>query len=63
MALGVFCFVDLPVLVVRFDGLSTRFALLAWGRALLINDFSLDTALTFAQQWMDHESLPEKGVC
>ena len=51
------------VLVARFDSMSTRFAILSWGRALLTNDFNLETALTFAQQWMDHESLPERGVC
>lgn len=51
------------VIVARFDQMSTRFALLAWGRALLIDQFDLDTALTFAQQWMDHEAVPERGAC
>jgi hypothetical protein len=51
------------VVVARFDQMSTRFALLAWGRALLMDDFDLDTALTFAQQWTDHEAVPERGVC
>ena len=51
------------VLVVRFDDMSTRFGLLAWGRALLTDQFDLDTALTFAQQWMDHDAAPERGVC
>jgi uncharacterized protein DUF3105 len=51
------------VIVARFDNMDTRFALLAWGRALLINDFDLDTALTFAQQWMDHEAVPEAPTC
>ena len=51
------------IVVARFDQMSTRFALLAWGRALLINEFDLDTALTFAQQWMDHEAVPERGLC
>jgi hypothetical protein len=51
------------VLVVRFDSMNTRFALLAWGRALLFDDFNLDTALTFAQQWMDHADVPERGTC
>jgi hypothetical protein len=51
------------VIVARFDQMETRFALLAWGRALLTDEFDLDTALTFAQQWMDHEAVPERGLC
>jgi hypothetical protein len=51
------------VIVARFDQMSTRFALLAWGRALLTDEFHLDTALTFTQQWMDHEAVPERGSC
>ena len=51
------------VLVVRFDEMSTRFGMLAWGRALLTDQFDLDTALTFAEQWMDHEVVPERGSC
>ena len=51
------------VIVARFDQMDTRFALLAWGRALLVNEFDLDTALTFAQQWTDHEAVPERGAC
>jgi hypothetical protein len=51
------------VIVARFDQMQTRFALLAWGRALLLDDFDVDTAKTFAQQWMDHEAVPERGAC
>jgi hypothetical protein len=51
------------VLVARFDSMNTRFAVLGWGRELLTNDFDLDTALTFAQQWMDAGSEPEKTLC
>ena len=54
---------DKEVLVARFDGMDTHFAYLAWGRALLTNDFDLDTALTFARQWMDHDAVPEKNLC
>jgi len=54
---------DKEVLVARFDSMDTRFAVLAWGRAYLTNDFNLDTALTFAQQWMDAGSEPEKSIC
>jgi hypothetical protein len=51
------------VVVARFDQMETPFALLAWGRALLTDEFSLDTALLFAQQWTDHEAVPERGIC
>lgn len=54
---------DKEVLVARFDSMNTKFAVLAWGRALLTDDFSLDTALTFAQQWMDHGTEPEPSIC
>jgi hypothetical protein len=53
---------DKEVLVARFDSMTTRFAEVAWGRALLTDDFNLDTALTFAQQWMD-QFAPEKTTC
>ncbi len=51
------------VVVARFDSMKTRFALLAWGRAYLVDDFDLDTALLFAQQWTDHPAVPEPGLC
>ena len=54
---------DKEVLVARFDSMTTRFAYLAWGRALLTDEFNTDTALTFAQQWMDAGTEPEKSVC
>jgi hypothetical protein len=51
------------VLVGRFDEMDTRFALVAWGRAFLFDEFNLDTALTFAQQWMEHDAVPEPSSC
>ncbi len=51
------------VVVARFDSMNTKFALLAWGRALLTDNFDLDTALLFNQQWADQISLPERGQC
>lgn len=51
------------IIVARFDSMDTRFALLAWGRALLVDEFDLDTALLFTQQWLDHEAVPERGLC
>jgi hypothetical protein len=51
------------VLVVRFDGMTSPFALVSWGRALLTDTFDIQTANTFAQQWMEHESLAERANC
>ena len=51
------------VLVARFDSMDTQFGELAWGRSLLTNDFDLDTALIFAQQWMEHGAVPEPNAC
>jgi len=51
------------VLVARFDSLDTRFALLAWNRALLLDEFDVDTALSFAQQWLQHAAVPERTAC
>ena len=51
------------VLVARFDSMETKFAILAWGRALLTDEFDLDTALLFNQQWQDQIAAPERGSC
>jgi hypothetical protein len=51
------------VVVARFDSMSTKFALLAWGRALLTDNFDLDTALLFNQQWQDQPAAPERTLC
>ncbi len=51
------------VLVARFDQMTTKFAIVAWGRAMLMDQFNLDNALTFAQQWMEHDAVPEPSVC
>jgi hypothetical protein len=50
-------------LVVRFDQMTTRFAVMAWDRALLTDDFDLDTTLTFAEQWTEHVAVPEPLAC
>ena len=50
------------VLVARFDSMNTQFAEVAWGRAYLFDQFNLDNALTFAQQWMDKFE-PEQSLC
>ena len=51
------------VLVARFDDMTTQYALLSWGRAYLFEEFDLDTANTFAEQWMEHEAAPEQTSC
>lgn len=51
------------VLAVRFDTMTTKFALLAWDRALLTDTFDIDQANTFASQWMDSPTTPELGTC
>jgi hypothetical protein len=51
------------VVVARFDSMTTKFALLAWGRSLLTDTFDLDTALLFDQQWQDQPAAPEHGIC
>jgi hypothetical protein len=51
------------VLVMRFDSMDTKFAQLAWGRALLTDDFNLDRANQFDQQWREHDAVPEASTC
>lgn len=50
-------------LVVRFDEMNTKFSVLAWDRALLMDEFDLDTAVTFAEQWTEHVGVPEPLAC
>nr|MBA2556077.1 hypothetical protein [Chloroflexota bacterium] len=49
------------VLVARFDEMTTKFALVTWNRGLLLDEFDIDTAITFAEQNMDQTN-PER-VC
>ncbi|MEO7117581.1 MAG: DUF3105 domain-containing protein [Candidatus Limnocylindrales bacterium] len=51
------------VVVVRFDEMSARFALLAWDRALLTDTFDVAQALQFAEQYVDTAQAPERGGC
>lgn len=51
------------VIVARFDQMETPYAMLAWGRALLLDEWNVDTANTFVQQWTDHDAVPEPGIC
>lgn len=50
------------VVVARFDDMATRFGLLAWDRALLVNDFSKSAALDFARQSLE-ATAPEPNAC
>jgi hypothetical protein len=54
---------DSKVIVAPFDTMPTRFALVAWDRALLTDEFDLAEALAFAERWLDHEGVPERGLC
>jgi hypothetical protein len=53
------------VMIARFDSMTTRFALIAWDRVLLVDEFDMDQAMTFAEQWMEYDPivLPERTAC
>jgi hypothetical protein len=51
------------LVVARFDSMTTKFAVLAWDRALLTDTFDLDAALQFYQEWLDPQAAPEAGLC
>lgn len=57
------CKVPNKVLVVRFDAMATKFALLAWDRVLLLPQWDKDAATEFAKQWIDPPQAPERGGC
>lgn len=49
-------------LAARFDSMTTRFAVLAWNRALLLDQFDVTSALNFTQQWQN-VTAPEPSSC
>ena len=51
------------VIVARFDSRTTRFTVLAWGRALLADTLDVGDALLFTEQWLDSDAAPEPGLC
>ncbi len=57
------CGVPNKVLVARFDDMSSRFAYLAWDRALLADQAVAEQGIAFAEQWIDPPSAPERGLC
>ena len=56
------CGLPNKVIVVRFDDMSTRFALLSWDRVYLTDTFDANLGLVFAEQNMDQTN-PEQGAC
>ena len=57
------CGVHNKVIVLRFDQVSTRFAMVAWDRELLMDQLDVQQGVTFAEQWTDAPSAPERGGC
>jgi Protein of unknown function (DUF3105) len=55
------CGVPNQVIVVRFDDMTTPFAVVAWDRAMLLDTWNPELATTFAQQWQDGPAIPEKN--
>jgi len=60
---AVTCRVPNKVLVARFDRMATRFAYVAWDRELLADEVVPEQGITFAEQWIDPPSAPERGLC
>lgn len=57
------CGVPNKVIAVRFDDISTPFAVLAWDRALLLPSWDPAAALAFANQWQGSAAAPERSSC
>jgi hypothetical protein len=57
------CNLPNKVVVARFDSMSTRFAMVAWDRVLLMDTWDTPSALAFAAQWVDAPQIPEPGTC
>lgn len=51
------------VVALRFDQMTTKFAVLAWDRALLVDTWDADGAMVFYEQWVDSPQAPEAGAC
>jgi hypothetical protein len=57
------CSVPNQVLVIRFDDMATRFAIVAWDRTLMSDTIDVQQSITFAEQWSDGPAAPELGAC
>jgi hypothetical protein len=55
------CGVPNQVIVVRFDDMSTPYAVVSWDRAMLLDTWNPDVAQTFGAQWQDSAAIPEKA--
>ena len=55
------CGIPTKVLTARFDAMESRFALLAWNRVALSDNFDVTAAQSFAARWIDQA--PEAGAC
>ena len=55
------CQLPNKVMAVRFDEMSEPFAVLAWRRALLMQDFDTELATAAAQQFQDMPQAPERA--
>lgn len=59
---AVACGYQSKVLAARFDDMATPFALIAWDRVLLLDEFDTAVAQDFAQRWIETTG-PEKASC
>lgn len=60
---AVACGVPNKVIVARFDDMTTKFAYVSWDRELLVDEVDSQQGITFAEQWTDPPSAPERGLC
>ena len=56
------CGIRSKIIAARFDAMATPFALLTWDRVSLLESFDYDTAMTFANRWMEKTG-PEASSC
>lgn len=56
------CGLPNKLIVVRFDDMTTRFALISWDREYLTDSFTVTLGLDFAEQNIDQTN-PEQGAC
>jgi len=57
------CQVPNKVMVVRFDKIATRYAVLSWDRALLMDQWDAAAATEFAKQRIEQAPAPEPNSC
>lgn len=57
------CQIPNKILVVRFDQMATKYALLGWDRVQLLPAWDAQSATDFATQWIDSPQTPELRSC